>query len=62
MVTALAICEVVFRPNIHMVPVKNFEQQDIKALHCVLSRLVKNRTAWSIKFEAERVCVLFSVG
>jgi hypothetical protein len=37
MVTALAICEVVFRPNIHMVPVKTFEQQDIKALHCVLS-------------------------
>jgi len=42
---ALAIFEAAFRPNIHMVPVKTFAQQDIKALRCVRSRLVQNRTA-----------------
>ena len=41
---ALAICEAAFRPGIHFVPVKSFEQQDIKALRCVRTRLVQNRT------------------
>ncbi|MGF1717636.1 IS110 family transposase [Photobacterium chitinilyticum] len=42
---ALAICEAAFRPGIHPVPVKSIEQQDIKALRCVRSRLVEQRTA-----------------
>jgi len=42
---ALAICEAAFRPGIHYVPVKSIEQQDIKALRCVRTRLVQNRTA-----------------
>jgi transposase len=33
---ALAICEAAFRPNIHMVPVKTIEQQDVKSLQCPL--------------------------
>lgn len=32
---ALAICEEAFRPNIHKVPIKTVDQQDIKSLSCV---------------------------
>lgn len=42
---ALAICEAAFRPNLHYVPVKSIEQQDIKSLRCVRTRTVQNRTA-----------------
>lgn len=42
---ARAICEAAFRPNIHPVPIKSIEQQDIKALRCVRSRLIEQRTA-----------------
>lgn len=61
---ALAICEAVFRPNIHMVPVKTVEQQDIKALRCVRSCLVQNRTAMvnQIRSLASESGVIFSAG
>lgn len=39
------ICEAAFRLGIYPVPVKSIEQQDIKALRCVRSRLVEQRTA-----------------
>jgi len=41
---ARAICEAYSRPNIHFVPVKSIEQQDLKALRSVRSRLVEQRT------------------
>jgi transposase len=61
---ALAICEAAFRPNIHRVPVKTIEQQDIKALRCVRSRLVQNRTAIvnQTRSLAGEYGVIFSVG
>jgi transposase len=42
---AEAICEAVSRPNMHFVPVKEVEHQDILAVHRVRSRLVAARTA-----------------
>ncbi|WP_104040370.1 IS110 family transposase [Vibrio hyugaensis] len=42
---ARAICEAFSRPNIHFVPVKSVEQQDLKAIRSVRKRLVENRTA-----------------
>lgn len=42
---AVAICEAAFRPNLHFVPIKTVEQQDLKALQCVRQRLVEQRTA-----------------
>ena len=42
---ARAICEAYSRPDIHFVPVKTIEQQDLKALRNVRSRLVEQRTA-----------------
>jgi transposase len=44
---AEAICEAVTRPNMHFVPTKSVEQQDIQALHRCRERQVKNRTALS---------------
>ncbi|WP_445372994.1 IS110 family transposase [Methylomonas sp. HW2-6] len=44
-VDAEAICEAVQRPNMHFVPVKQIEQQDIQSLHRVRSQLVGRRTA-----------------
>lgn len=44
---ARAICEAYSRPDIHFVPVKSIEQQDLKALRSVRSRLVEQRTALS---------------
>lgn len=44
---AEAICEAVTRPNMHFVPTKSIEQQDIQALHRCRERQVKNRTALS---------------
>lgn len=41
----LLLCEVAFRPGIHFVPVKSIEQQYVKSLRCVRTRLVQNRTA-----------------
>lgn len=41
---ARAICEAYSRPDIHFVPVKSIEQQDLKALRSVRSRLVEQRT------------------
>ena len=42
---AEAICEAVTRPSMRFVPIKNEEQQDLRALHRVREQLVKNRTA-----------------
>lgn len=42
---ARAICEAYSRPNLHFVPVKSVEQQDLKAIRSVRKRLVENRTA-----------------
>lgn len=42
---AEAICEAVTRPNMRFVPIKTIEQQDMKMLHVVRSRLVGNKTA-----------------
>ncbi len=44
---ARAICEAFSRPDIHFVPVKSVEQQDLKAIRSVRKRLVENRTALS---------------
>ncbi|NDV21038.1 IS110 family transposase, partial [Pseudodesulfovibrio sp. JC047] len=44
---AEAICEAVTRPNMHFVPMKTIEQQDIQAVHRCRERQVKNRTALS---------------
>jgi transposase len=42
---ALAIAEASMRPNIHFVPIKTIEQQDIQCLHRVRQRLISSRTA-----------------
>ena len=42
---ARAICEAFSRPDIHFVPVKSVEQQDLKAIRSVRKRLVEHRTA-----------------
>lgn len=42
---ARAICEAFSRPDIHFVPVKSIEQQDLKAIRCVRKSLVEQRTA-----------------
>lgn len=61
---AIAICEAAFRPNIHKVPIKTVEQQDIKSLRCVRGRLVQNRTATvnQIRSLAGESGVIFSIG
>lgn len=61
---AKAICEAAFRPNIHTVPVKSIEQQDIKSLRCVRTRLVQNRTAMvnQIRSLSSEYGVTFPVG
>ena len=61
---ALAICEAAFRPRIHWVPVKTIEQQDIKSLRCVRTRMVQNRTAVvnQIRSLASEYGVTFPVG
>ena len=41
---AAAICEAVSRPEMHFVPRKSIEQQDLQALHRIRSRLVGSRT------------------
>lgn len=41
---ALAIAEASMRPNIHFVPIKTIEQQDIQCLHRVRQRLIAHRT------------------
>jgi transposase len=42
---ALAICEAAQRPNIHLVPIKTVEQQDIQLLHRLRQRQVQHSTA-----------------
>ena len=61
---ALAICEAAFRPGIFFVPIKSVEQQDIKSLRCVRSRLIKNRTVTSnqIRSLAGEYGITFPVG
>ncbi len=44
---ALAICEAACRPNIHFVPVKNTEQQDLCILHNIRQSTVEQRVALS---------------
>ena len=41
---ALAIAEASMRPNIHFVPIKTVEQQDIQCLHRVRQRIISHRT------------------
>jgi transposase len=41
---AEAICEAVGRPNMHFVPKKSIDQQDIQMLHRIRQRLVASRT------------------
>jgi transposase len=41
---AAAICEAISRPEMHFVPQKSIEQQDLQALHRIRSRLIANRT------------------
>jgi len=41
---ALAIVEASMRPNIHFVPIKTVDQQDIQCLHRVRQRLISHRT------------------
>jgi transposase len=41
---AAAICEAISRPEMHFVPRKSIEQQDLQALHRIRSRLVGSRT------------------
>jgi transposase len=42
---AVAICEAAQRPNIHFVPLKSVQQQDIRVLFRLRDRLVHQRTA-----------------
>jgi transposase len=42
---ALAILEASLRPNIHFVPVKTYEQQDLQAMHRIRQRLIRDRTS-----------------
>ena len=44
---AVAIIEASGRPNMHMVPIKTIEQQDIQNSHRIRQRLVSNRTGLS---------------
>lgn len=44
---AVAICEASQRPNLHFVPIKTIEQQDIQNLHRIRQRLITHRTAMS---------------
>jgi transposase len=41
---AAAICEAISRPEMHFVPQKSIEQQDLQALHRIRSRLIGSRT------------------
>jgi transposase len=42
---ALAICEAAKRPDLHFVPVKSVEQQDLQVLQRVRERYIRQRTA-----------------
>jgi transposase len=42
---ALAICEAALRPDIHEVPVKTIEQQDLQFIHRLRQRHTKNKIA-----------------
>lgn len=42
---ARAICEAVSRPEIHSVPAKKIELQDIKSVRCIRLRRVEQRLA-----------------
>ena len=58
---ALAICEAAQRPQLHTVPIKSVEQQDIQLLHRVRSRYVQMRTALAnqIRSIAQEYGVIF---
>lgn len=61
---ALAICEAACRPNLHTVPIKSFEQQDLQLLHRVRERYIRNSTALAnqIRGIAREYGVDFPVG
>ena len=42
---SVAIIEASQRPNLKFIPVKSIHQQNIKSLHCIRERLVRNRTS-----------------
>lgn len=58
---ALAICEAAQRPQLHTVPIKTIEQQDIQLLHRVRGRYVQMRTALAnqIRSIAQEYGVIF---
>jgi len=49
---AVAICEAALRPNVHFVPIKTVEQQDLQMLHRVRQRFVSQRTALANQIRA----------
>ena len=61
---ALAICEAALRPNLHAVPIKTLEQQDLQLLHRIRQRHIRNMTALAnqIRGLAREYGVLFPVG
>lgn len=61
---ALAICEAALRPNLHPVPIKTTEQQDLQLLHRIRERHIRNQTALAnqIRGIAREYGVDFPVG
>lgn len=61
---ALAICEAALRPNLHTVPIKTTEQQDLQLLHRIRQRHIRNSTALAnqIRGIAREYGVFFPVG
>lgn len=60
----LAICEAAQRPNLHTVPIKTTEQQDLQLLHRIRERHIRNQTALAnqIRGIAREYGVDFPVG
>lgn len=61
---ALAICEAAQRPNLHPVPIKSIERQDIQLLHRLRQREVQHATALAnqIRSLSREYGVIFPVG
>ncbi len=61
---ALAICEAASRPNLHVVPIKTLEQQDLQLVHRIRQRHIRNMTALAnqIRGVAREYGVTFPVG
>jgi len=61
---ALAICEAAQRPNLHPVPIKSIQRQDIQMLHRLRQRQVQHATALAnqIRSLSREYGVLFPMG